>query len=311
MAIYRIKNQSGADGTWVGQLIADGASYDIHSGELSLWKLDSQVFIDVGNGNLVVSDGNTDFTDPTKGWTWLSGDHLPRSNLDNTKLAVHSSPKPDISGLTTYAVWTGAGDDMGTGNIGDGPLLHFASEVGVAQKTVDVEFHEDHGRVWLHEGYVKFSDAGSGDEMSAGVVANATPLQTSVNLDLVIENNWVKFAPGGPGTGTHGFADASKIALIRRSYSLDGDWDYDGINLTPNAEGTGLFKISDIERVVHRFVNRIPCYGTASNFFTLSSDETTELPKNYFLRVTQKNVSDTVWHASVILEIYRERTFVP
>lgn len=312
MSVFRIRNASGSEGTWAGVTLDDGETHDI-AGEsnLQVWRADNDVMLSVAQGNLIINDGSKDILDVTDAWRYLNGDTLPKSRLDNTKVAVHSSPKPDISGLTTYAVWTGAGDDMGTGDLGAGPLLHFESEVGVAEKAVDVEFHTDHGRAWLHEGYIKFTGAGTGDEMTADVIARATPLQQSVSLDLVVEDNWIKFAPGGPGTGTHGFLDSDKIALIQRSYSMDGDWDYDGQSLTPNLSGTGLYKISDIERIAHRFVNRIPCYGTASNFFTLSSDETTELPANYFLKVCQKNVSNTVWHASVILEIYRQRTYVP
>jgi len=312
MSIFRVRNASGSEGTWAGETLADGETFDIiGENNLQVWRGDGDVMLSVAQGNLIVNNGSEDILNVTDAWRYLSGDTLPKSKLDNTKVAVHSSPKPDISGITTYAVWTGAGDDPATGDIGEGDLLHFESEVGVAEKIIDVHFSPVHGRIWLHEGYVKFNGAGIGDNMSAEVIATATPLQQSVALDLVVTDNWITFAPGGPGTGTHGFADPTKISLVGRTFSKDGDWDYDGVDLTPNFAGNGEYKISDIDRIAHRFINKIPCYDTASNYFTMSSDETSELPANYFLRVKQNNVSNTVWHASIIIEIYRQRTMVP
>ncbi len=180
--------------------------------------------------------------------------------------------------------------------------------------SVDVKFHPDNGRVWLHEAYIKFENAPEKCSLSGEIHSEATPLKTSVNLDLEIASNWIKLAAGGPGTGTHGWADATKIVLVPRTFSNDGEWDYDGVNLTPNTGGTGGYKISDIERIVHRYVNRLPCFKS-SPYFSITSDETTELPKNYYLRVVATsddgNVFTAGWHASVIMEIYRERTHNP
>jgi len=235
---------------------------------------------------------------------------FPLSDLDGKKLSVHESTKPTIDGALTYAVWTGAGDDIQTGEIGDGEVLAFGMTQGVASVSKDVKFDPTHGRVWIHEGYLRYTGAGSGDYVSADVIATATNLQQLANLDLVVDSNWVKPAPGGAGTGTHGWADAN-IVLIPRSFSKDGDWDYDGSTLSPNLNGDGAYKISDIDRIVHRFINRIPCLGDCPTYFSMSSEETTELPKNYFLRITFHNTSDGDWTASVLIEIYRERTHVP
>lgn len=237
---------------------------------------------------------------------------LPFSDLDGKKLSVHPSYKPKIETGSTYAVWTGSGDDINdSSQIGNGELLHFSLTIGGGDVTKDVKFHPDHGRIWLHEGYLKFENGGVGDYITADVIAEATPLQTSVNLDLEVANNWITAAAGGSGTGTHGWADANKIVLVPRTFSLDGDWDYDGVTLTPNTGGTGKYKISDIERVVHRYINKIPCYGSCATYFSMTSDETTELPAHYFLRVLAKNTSNTDWTACVLMEIYRERTYIP
>ena len=227
---------------------------------------------------------------------------------------MHSSPKPYVPGKRTYAVWTGCGDDIAGDDIGDGPMVHLDAEAGVATKHVDVKFLPDAGRVWIHEGYLMFDNGGEGDFMSADIRAYATPLQQSVALDLeLVDNgkgsNWVVFASGGPGTGTHGFNGTP--VLLPRSFSHDGHWNYDGTNLTPAPAQDGDFNICDAEMIVHRYINRIPTTGSSYGYFTMSSNETTELPAGYYMRIIQHNVSDTVWHASVIMEIYRERTHDP
>lgn len=241
----------------------------------------------------------------------INAESLTFSTMDNKKLSVHPSYKPYVSGKTTYAVWTGSGDDMDTAGIGEGELIHFLNTPGTPSVSKDIKFHPDNGRVWIHEGYLKFENGGFGDYLEADVVAEATPLQQAVSLDLVVADNWVSYSPGGPGTGTHGFADPAKIVLIPRTFSKDGDWDYDGTSLTPNMSGTGGYKISDLERTVHRYINKIPCYGTCQTYFSMSSDETSEILANYFLRITTHNISNSSWNASILMEIYRERTHNP
>ncbi len=243
---------------------------------------------------------------------------LPFSKIDRNKLAVHPSYKPDVLGITTYAVWTSTGDEVDgsnilvdAGEIGGGPMLHLDCADTVPEVEVTAKYHPDNGRVWLHEAYVKFQDAPAGAYISGGIVAMATPMQDQANLDYNITNDEVTYA--GPGLGTHGFADADKIVLVPRSFSHDGDWNYDPLAtpaLTP-AAGDGQYKIYSVEKLVHRFVNHLSCCGT-SPYFSITSDETTELPKHYYVRVCARQEGGgnfpTAWHASVILEIYRERT---
>lgn len=235
--------------------------------------------------------------------------HLPISSLDGKKLAVHSSPKPDVDGSVTYAVWTGSGDDVDSDPpiLGGGDLLCFNCVSGTATVSKNVKFdHAAFGRIWIHEAYLKFTGGGIADYISSEVVASASALQTSVNLDLVLDNDLVKYAPGGAGTGTHGFA--ATPVLIPKTFSKDGNWDYDGTNLTPNLTGTGGYDISIVDVPVHRFVNKIPCFGTCETYFSMTSDETAEIPSGYYMTITVYNNSDTNWNASVIMEIYREKT---
>ena len=234
---------------------------------------------------------------------------LPKSDLEGDSLAVHPSYKPRIADGTTYAVWTGAGDDVVNHVLGEGELLHFDMVVDEATKVKDIKFdHANFGRVWIHEAYLKFANAGEGDFVTADVMATATVIQTSVNLDLILNGDLIEYAPGGPGTGTHGFGGSP--TLIPRTFSQDGDWDFDGANLTPNFGGTGGYRISTVDTSVHRYVNKIPLFGECP-YFSMSSDETAELLPGYFLRATVTNGSNTAWHLSIIMEIYRERTVDP
>lgn len=319
--IIKIKNDSGAQGTWVGQVIENGEYYLIQENEITGWIRSSKVFNDIGSGNLIVNNGTDtidDILDPIDGWNWLVGDTLPRSSLDNTKIAVHSSPKPITPNATTYAVWTGASDlvtgspipEMNIG-IGDRLSFEFLGSPPPESISIDMKFDPRHGRVWIHEGYVKFEGAYHGDYMVGDVMAEGSLLQPYANLIGTIENNWfIPTPPGSPYAPTHGFA--ATPTLVPRTFSNDGDWDYDEATeqLTPNFTQTGGYKISIIERVIHRYAI-LPVCGDTTTFFILSSDETTELPAGYFVRITAHNLSRKYWMACVFLEIYRERTYVP
>lgn len=319
-----IHNVSGEEKTYSGQVIVDTETYTLATDEYITLQQNQTLFADVASGDVLVGDGTSDFTDVTEGWAWLVGDSqtvtipaLSFSDIDEKKLAVHTSYKPKLPGVTTYAIWAGAGDDITAspgGGLGEGELLDFemtpqtGSPPTTQIVTKDVKFHPAHGRIWLHEGYLRFSGGGHNDYITSDVVADATPVQTFVDKILYIEDNWIKYAVGSPNPATHGWGGTP--VLIPRTYANDGDWDYDGVNLTPNFTGTGGYKISDIERAVHRYINRIPCCGD-SPYFSMTSDETTELPAGYFIRIHAHNVSNTTWNASVLMEIYRERTHQP
>jgi hypothetical protein len=306
--IVKVKNTTGSDVVVLGQTIVSGTYFTVGASSLHQWSTSDDVFVKVASGDLVVNNGTNDLDDPLNGWDWVVGEKLPLSDLDGKKLAVHTSYKPALDGIQTYAVWTGCGDDIAASpdGIGDGDLLHFDAVVDTASQIKEVKFDPVAGRVWIHEAYLKFEGGGEGDYISAEVIAEASVLQTSVNLDLVLTGDDVSYAPGGAGTGTHGFAGTP--VLVPRTFAKDGDWDYDGATLTPNMGGTGGFKIRQVESIVHKYINKIACYGSCQTYFSMSSDETAEVPAGYFIRVKATNGSNTAWHASVIMEIYRERT---
>ena len=318
--IVKVKNNTGSGGTWVGRSIAAGQYSTLSARDMNIWKEDATVFADVASGTLVVNKGadtTDDISNAIEGWTWLVGDNsFPESTtVDGNKIAVHASSKPEPEGGNTYAVWTGAGDNVDAvdpaDSIGQGDLLTFNMVYNTPVTTQNVKFDPRHGRVWIHEAYLKFENGGFQDFLTASIIAPPTPLQQAVDLDYVVEGDWVKYSPGGPGTGTHGLAGTP--VLMPRTFSMDGDWDYDGVNLTPNFGGTGNYNITANEREAHRYFNKIPMFGSSTTYFSMTSEETAELPVSvgYFLRIEVHNNSNTNWQASVIMEIFRERTAVP
>lgn len=315
--VINIKNVSGINKTYAGQTILDAETYTLETDEIAGFSKDTSLFADVSSGDVIVSDGTKDFTNGIDGWDYLTTDikmvTITQANADlGGKVSVHSSSKPDVDGSHVYAVWSGAGDSPDPNIVGGGDLLQFQLTIGKSFEIKDVVFnHAAFGRTWIHEAYLKFEGGGIGDYVSAYIMSNPTPLQQVANLDLVLENklgaNFVKYSQSGPGTGTHGFA-ADPI-LIPRLHSKDGDWDYsEETSLVPNFAGTGEYNICESEYPVSKYINKIPCYGSTSNYFTMTSDETAEIPAGYFVRVKCVNASNSNWNLSVIMELFREQT---
>lgn len=71
-----IKNNSGINKTWVGQLVSDQAYYEIQPHEESSWANDSVLLSDIGSGDAVVAkddSGTNDLTDVNIGINYLKG----------------------------------------------------------------------------------------------------------------------------------------------------------------------------------------------------------------------------------------------
>jgi hypothetical protein len=315
-----LTNVSGSAKTYSGQTINDTETYTLDTDEYLIFRKDQSLMVDVTAGLVLVGDGAQTFSDAVQGWEWLQNTLTEVEISQKTvalgnKVAVHSSAKPELQGEPeTFVVWTGAGDSTDPNVVGGGDLLNFQMTIGTPEVIKDIKFnHAEFGRVWIHEAYLKFDDGGIGDYVSAYIMSEPTPLQTLANLDLVLEAipevpgaHYVKYSPGGPGTGTHGFA--GNPTLIPRTFNMDGDWDFEDGNLTPNFAGTGRYNMVDVDWRCSKYVNKVPCFGSASNYFTMSSDETAEIRPGYYLRIHCKNISNTNWQASVIMEIYRQRT---
>lgn len=234
------------------------------------------------------------------------------SEIGSKKLWVHNSAKPEITGKQFFAHYTGCGDNLEDKTIGTGEHLLFELEPGIPKVVKRIEFVTggEHGDVYVHEAYANWANAGFGDWFTVCVYAKGTPLQTATDLDLVLEThdhgNWVRPAPGGPGTGTHGFA-GTPIIVERQLY--DGYWDYSSeTGLVPNYDGKGCFNISDVDVKVNEFMNHIPLMGSSNGFTRFESDDTAWIPPGYYINVSATNNSNTSWKLVMAMTVFREKT---
>ena len=232
------------------------------------------------------------------------------SESSGSKLAIHESSRPQINGKFFHTYWSGAGDDItGTPAIGQGPILEIVTEVtspATLSTSIEAQFHKDFGDVYLHEGYVQWENAGWGDYIDVEIYATATPLQTSVNKDYTIDASVkIRYAAGGAGTGTHGL---NGDPVFVPSPAGTGWWDLVDGAPSFNSGQTGAYDWYTIEILANRFMNKVPVYGSSSNYIMLQSADTVLLPQGYLIRVTAHNVSDTVWRIWMMMTLYREQT---
>lgn len=234
---------------------------------------------------------------------------FPSSDAGN-KIVVHSTPRPMMGANTLYSYWTGSGDDVINHIIGAGTPAVFALTPGTPSVSVDIEFDVLFGEVYIHEGSFLWRNAGIGDYVSAEVIAKASPITTYVSHDLVIDSdNYILYSSGGPGTGTHGFAATPH--LLPRPFSKDGDWNYDGVSLTPNFTKTGGYKISSQEHIIHRFMNKVMLVGSSDSYMRMVSHESTQIYAGYIIRITCHNISNTTWQGTAMITAFRDSTAKP
>jgi len=231
---------------------------------------------------------------------------LPTSESSGVKLAIHESSRPQIAGKFFHTYWSGAGDDMSTSTIGEGTILTVDVLSTDTEKSADVQFHKDFGDVYLHEGYVQWENAGWGDCICVEIYATATPLQQATNLDYTIDASVkIRAAAGGPGTGTDGLnGDPVWVPNVAGT----GWWDIVDGSAVFNSGQTGAYDWYTVEVLANRFMNKIPVYGSSSNYIMLQSADTTLLPSGYLIRIRAENNSSTAWRAWMFMTLYREQT---
>jgi len=235
------------------------------------------------------------------------------SEVGEKKLWVHNSAKPEVSGKQFYVQYTGVGDDAINHSIGGGNQTIIMVKAADVDKKLTLEFDNDppHGDVYIHEANIMWNNAGMGDSFSVNIHARGTQLQTIVSKDLVLEpfgaGSFIKLAPGGPGTGTHGFA--ANPVLVKDA-KFTGYWDYSTTaGLTPNVGRTGGYNIFDVDLKVNTFINRIPLFGTSTSYTRIVSNDTAWIPPGYYIEVCCHNASQTDWTMMMYMTVYREQTF--
>lgn len=310
--IIKVKNNTQADITIQGVLIEPNEYYQIESSELNQWQSDDLFFSYVGDGTVVINTGIdtvNDITDKTLAWKWVLGDTMPRSEVGD-KLWVHQSSKPQFPDKIYTTVWTGAGDDILNGEIGDGdPIIFDIKDTDGTVLTKDINFGIGPlGEVWLHEGLFMWHNAPWGANVTVNAVCKGTPLQQVAQLDLIIDGTAIKYSPSGPGTGTHGFVAADQV-YVASAMRKDGAWDLDGGgNLVPNFTNTGKYQIQTEDFVFSRFINKVPLFSSATQFNCLESSDSAQLHNGHKLQVVVNTDGITEWKLWLIMCIHRDLT---
>lgn len=315
MATKIIENITGTDVeiTDLGITVIAGSTYDLSSKPKEVVANSDDLITQLGLGNLVVQkDPMADpitYYDISESVRALFDFHesMPKGS-DEYKIAVHSSAKPTRTdtphGFNTH--WCGAADDVENHLLGQGPLCYMELTPGTASLTRSFEFDPLFGRVFMLHGYFGYDNAGPGDYFSIADVANATPLQELFDLDLELDGNKIKFADGGEGSGTHGFAGSP---VLVPNLSGAGYWNYTAENgLEPSFDQSGYFDFYNVEVEVDRFMNRIPVFGSNHVTMSLEAADYSELPPGHKLVMTAYNNSNTTWKIWAFLECYRERS---
>lgn len=231
---------------------------------------------------------------------------LPKNMKMNGKISFHESSRPDTVEKPLITAWTGSGDDIDNHIIWGGDMLAFTMEPGIATKAIDIKFDPLFGDAWIHEAYGMWENAGFGDYINAYTIAPACPLQPFVDKNFIIVDNKVIFSPGGPGTGTHGFAG---LPAPVDSPTKTGTWDYsEETGLVPNFTGTGGYDIWTVEKVSNQFISKLPVAGTTYSYVMLQSADSAKLISPFFLRIVANNITDTSWKMWLFITVYREQT---
>lgn len=218
------------------------------------------------------------------------------------RLLVKMTRRPQpVDGRKFYTVQTGAGDDIQQERrtIGSKILLDVSStDVTVS---VDIQFLTGSEKIYLHQGFLGQENAGWGDMINCDIWSNPSPIIFDGTGNYTISNHKIYYYPSGgysllgtpvfvPNYGGHGWQNL--------------------VNSTPqfSPTQTGIYDWYDTSIQVNRFVNCFIVYGTNYSYTNMMSDESEEIPPNYFIRVTAVNISGTNQKAFGAFNIFREYT---
>jgi hypothetical protein len=190
--------------------------------------------------------------------------------IDKTE-KVYSSPRQE----GTYLYFTGAGDDMNNGKIGEGPSMYMTNGSASDKVSKEVQFLET---VFLKDGYLFWESAKVGDRVSLTVFlpANTPYLSETEQGNAVLVG------------GVPQYITASQVP--------DETW-----------TGTHLYFPVDVDLI--RFVNKFHLIGSNSHGLCIESNDAAEIDSMLKFRLEiyspTKNPDLTV---SVMMEMYRENT---
>lgn len=308
--VVRLENSTEDEISIIGIMIPSSVVFTVPVDMINMIATDIDTFEHVASGSLIVHDDHGPL-DAMNGWNWIQGNRvkadIQQISEVGEKIWVHNSPKPEKKGRQFYVYWTGSGDDVDNGILGGQDPNFFVMETGTPTNVVDIKFDHSKGDFYIHEGHLLWDGAGIGDYFEAFVVAEPSLVQPFANLDLILDGDMIKYAPGGSGTGTHGFA---AVPSPVPNWDGTGCWDFDKKTqmLIPNVDCAGRWDLFTVEKNVARFINKIPMYSNSYGFETLDSDDTFRIFPGYFVRCTAHNISDGNWVCTFYMTAFRERT---
>ncbi len=177
----------------------------------------------------------------------------------------------------TYLYFTGKGDDLANGTIGNGSKLIIENPNGDTEAFMECAFIDN---VFLKDGTAFWENAVFGDSVDMEIVLPANqPMsanEVNGNADIIDEN------------GT--------ISYITASQAPDETW-------------VGNYFLFPMDYVVNRFVNSFPLNGSNNIGTILESSDTAEISKIFKFRIAMHSpTGNMALKLYVMLELYRERT---
>ena len=114
-----IKNNSGADKTWCGQLVTDGSYYQLQSGEVGTWASNSTLLTDIATGDAIVAkddSGMLNITDVNDAINYLK-DNLPKDVklFESATMSGVKDPKgmrARLTGIINNTITAGSTTDL-------------------------------------------------------------------------------------------------------------------------------------------------------------------------------------------------------
>lgn len=234
------------------------------------------------------------------------------------RMMVKQTQRPlPLSGLQLYTCWWNSGDDLENELRGVGSPVLLSPTPEDESVFVDCHFLTGSEKIYIFECYLAWENAGFGDYMLGEMWAKATPTITVSNGNYNTDVTTRKITPTIPGTGnctltgTPTFVRCSNWS--KDSATWNGTWDLLTNPSTGsqypsyNALNKGQYEWYDIDVLVFRFI-KFSVFGTNYQPLLLISEDTEQLPPNYYIKVTAVNVSRTSWKFVGNFVFFREHT---
>ena len=163
---------------------------------------------------------------------------------------IHSSPRQE----STFLYFTGKGDNIESGKIGDGESLFLSNTSGLSEVSTVVSFTEN---VFLKDGYFFWENAAHGDEVS---------------LEVFLPGNTPFPHPTEAGN----------------SIIINGVPQYITASPTPDSTWTGTHVFSPYDITMFRFVNSFSLIGSNNQGLCLESSDAVEIESELSIRFIMK-----------------------